>query len=88
MVLRGFLGIALEDGDEAVRVKAVLANSPAAAAGLRAGDRITRFQGQAVHTAAAVHRRAEQLAPNQAAHLTVARGNAVLEVRIKAGKGL
>lgn len=88
VVLRGFLGIALADGGGAVVVRAVLANSPAADAGLRAGDRILRFQGKAVHTAAEVHHEAAQLAPEQAAQLTVTRDGHTLAVRIRAGKGL
>jgi PDZ domain-containing protein/aspartyl protease len=41
---RGFLGIELADARDAVSVKAVLAKSPAAEAGLKAGDTITHFQ--------------------------------------------
>ena len=40
IVARGFLGIELADGDEGIVVKAVLANGPAATAGLKPGDHI------------------------------------------------
>jgi predicted metalloprotease with PDZ domain len=38
---RGFLGVETEDRKDGVYVKAVLADSPAAKAGLKAGDKIT-----------------------------------------------
>src|SRR5262249_52310866 len=43
VVLRGFLGIGLEDTNNAVVVKTVLAGSPAANAGLQIGDQLNRF---------------------------------------------
>ena len=48
--LRGFLGVDLEDKEDVEYpvVKSVLADGPAAKAGLRAGDRITQFKGRSV----------------------------------------
>src|SRR5262249_17978618 len=45
IVLRGFLGIGLEEKDGSVYVTTVLADTPAAAVGLKTGDRISKFQG-------------------------------------------
>jgi hypothetical protein len=86
--LRGFLGVALEDAEKTVRVKAVLAESPAASAGLQVGDRISLFQGKPVDSAAAVHRLAEHLAPDETVELRIARKELVQTIRIKAGRGL
>ncbi len=88
VVLRGFLGIALEDVKDSVVVTAVLADSPAAEAGVKVGDRISRFQGKAVASAADVHQLAAKLSPHETARLTVTRGNDSHTIHIKAGKGL
>ena len=45
IVLRGFLGIGLEEEGKTVRVKTVLAGSPAARAGLQAGLVLTFLMG-------------------------------------------
>jgi serine protease DegQ len=90
VVLRGFLGVALADKDDGVQVQSVLANSPAAESGLTPGDRITRFQGKSVSSAAAVRRLASKLGADETAELTVTREGAKdsIQVRIKAGRGL
>jgi membrane-associated protease RseP (regulator of RpoE activity) len=88
VVLRGFLGIGLEDRENTVLVKTVLAGSPASSAGLQAGDRISRFQGKAVRSMADVQRLASKLAPDEVATLTITRGHETQTLRIKAGKGL
>jgi len=90
IVLRGFLGIALADADNGVTVTAVLPNSPAADAGLTAGDKISHFQGKSVSSANALRRIANTLTPDQTASLTVTRGTEKepIQVRIKSGKGL
>jgi hypothetical protein len=87
VVLRGFLGFALEDEDKAVVVKAVLAKSPAADAGLKAGDRIRSFQGKTVSSTAALHRLTAKLAPDETITLTVTRGTDTHTIDIKAGRG-
>jgi membrane-associated protease RseP (regulator of RpoE activity) len=88
IVLRGFLGIGLEERENTVLVKTVLAGSPAASAGLHTGDRISRFQGKAVRSMADVQRLAAKLAPDEIATLTITRGGETQSLRIKAGKGL
>jgi hypothetical protein len=88
ILLRGFLGLALAERDGAVVVQSVLAKSPAEAAGLKAGDRVTDFQGQEVRTAGDVHRLAEKLAPGETVQLTVQRDNGTVTVHVKAGEGL
>jgi hypothetical protein len=88
VVLRGFLGIGLEETGNKVIVKSVLAGSPAFIAGLQAGDRISSFQGKAVQSMADVQGLAAKLAPDEVATLTVKRGSETQTLRIKAGKGL
>jgi len=88
VVLRGFLGIVLEDEENTVLIKSVLTGSPAASAGLQAGDRIRQFQGKAVQSIADLQRRAAKLAPDETATLTIMRNGETQALRIKAGKGL
>jgi hypothetical protein len=88
VVLRGFLGIALEDVEQGVVVRDVLAQSPAAKSGLKIGDRIARFQGKAVHSVPDVQRLVAKLAPDDTARLTIERGADTHTIEIKAGKGL
>jgi hypothetical protein len=88
VVLRGFLGMGLEDGDNTVLVKTVLAGGPAAGAGLEAGDCINRFQGKTVRSVAEIQRLAAKLTPEELATLTITRGGHTQSLRIKVGKGL
>jgi serine protease DegQ len=88
VALRGFLGIGLEDLEDTVVVRSILAESPAAQSGLKVGDRISHFQGVKVRSIADVQRRALKLTPDEVARLTVTRGADTLAVDIKAGKGL
>jgi S1-C subfamily serine protease len=85
---RGFLGMELADGDGGVRVKAVLAGGPAAGGGVRAGDRLTHFQGEAVKTSGDVHRLAAKLTAGETIRLTVGRDGRSTVIAVKAGEGL
>jgi hypothetical protein len=88
LVLRGFLGIGLnKDGDDVV-VNAVLANSPAAAGGLKIGDRIKKFQGRPVTSLESVQRAAGKLAADETIKLEISRNGEPETVSVKAGRGL
>lgn len=90
-VARGFLGVELEDGkavEDGVRVKAVLPGTPAAKAGLRAGDRIRAFDGREVVSVSEVQERAKELTAGQKVELRVVRGGKETPVTIRAGEGL
>jgi M6 family metalloprotease-like protein len=82
---RPILGIHVEEAAGGVRVDEVTADSPAAAAGLRKGDLLTRLDGQAVggrdQLAGALggHR------PGDVITLTARRGGRNLEVRARLG---
>jgi hypothetical protein len=86
LVQRGFLGIQL--ADDGVSVKAVLDKSPAAVAGVKAGDRITHFLGQEVKSAGDLHQLAAKLTPGQSVELKVTRGTETTAINFKAGEGL
>jgi membrane-associated protease RseP (regulator of RpoE activity) len=88
IIPRGFLGMGLEERKNTLRIESVLAGSPAALAGLQAGDRIQRFQGKPVQSLAEFERLAMKLAPNEVIPLTITRGGQAQTLQIKVGKGL
>jgi S1-C subfamily serine protease len=88
IVLRGFLGIGLEERKNALWIESVLAGSPAANSGLRAGDCIQRFQGKPIQSLAELLGLAAKLTPNETVALTITRGGQTQNLQIKAGKGL
>jgi hypothetical protein len=88
VVVRGFLGMGLEDRDNTVLVKTVLAGGPAAGAGLQPGDSISRFQGKTIQSVAEIQRLAAKLTPEELATLTITRDGQTQTLRVKVGKGL
>ncbi len=84
---RGFLGVELADVGGGVEVKAVLAKSPAAEAGLQAGDRISRFQGKAVQSREQLVKLAAALTAGQSARIQLSRAGTVQEITVKLGEG-
>lgn len=74
LALRGMLGIEVADADGSVRVQSVLPGSAASTAGLRPGDRLTRFQGNPVRTTSDLLRAAARLGAGKVARVEVSRG--------------
>jgi hypothetical protein len=88
VILRGFLGMELEDGMTAPVVRSVLATGPAGKAGLKAGDQLTHFQGRSVQNTEDVHRFAKKLSAGTEITLTVIRGKDTKEIHCTTGEGL
>src|SRR5262249_45689625 len=85
---RGFLGITVEEKDETVRVKSVLAGSPAAQAGLKAGDWITGLGGKSVQNASDLLKASAKVAKGETVTLMIDRAGDVKQIDIKTGEGL
>jgi len=85
---RGFLGVELTAGGDKVMVKAVLENSPAAKAGVLAGDQILKVQGRTVENLEDVAHHADKLTGNKEVKLTVQRGKETKVITFKTGEGL
>ncbi len=85
---RGFFGFELAAKDGSVRVERVLPGSPAAQAGLRAGDRIDSVEGQAIKGVADVLSGAAKITAGRTLRLSIQRDDKQQEIRITAGNGL
>jgi serine protease DegQ len=87
-VPRGFLGFEIEAKSDAVLVRSVLANSPAAQAGLKAGDRVNEVNGAAVASIADLEKQLARLLPGQEVRLNVMTGDEKRDLKIAAAHGL
>jgi hypothetical protein len=85
---RGFLGFELADGDRQVTVRRLLADGPAAQAGLKAGDRVTHFGGREIEFASEVTKAVAKLGPGAKLEFKVVRDGATRTVTVELGKGL
>ena len=85
---RGFLGLELAEAEGMVRVAAVLADSPAAKAGVQPGDRLIRLNGRGVATLAAASKAVAEVQAGKDVALTVRRGETTHDLTLTAGEGL
>jgi hypothetical protein len=85
---RGFLGLDLDRTDGHLLVKSVLEGSPAAKAGLKAGDQLKRFGSDDVDTVGEVTRRAAKKQPGDEVTLTIERDGMEQKLTLKLGRGL
>ncbi len=92
-VPRGFFGIELEAGKpDEVRIKSVLADSPAAQGGLKAGDIITvlaagEAPGEKVGNATDLRAKAAGVSAGTSVRFTVQRDGVTVQATVIAGKG-
>jgi serine protease DegQ len=85
---RGFLGVELAGAGDKVTVTAVIEKSPAAKAGVKVGDQITKVQGRTVETVEDVAHHLNKLAADKEVKLTVVRGKETKVITFKTGEGL
>ena len=86
--LRGFVGLELNEKDKALIIASVPEKSPAAMAGVKAGDHLVMVQGKSVSTVGEVQQLLARLAPGQQITIVVQRGDKRQEITITAGEGL
>jgi len=85
---RGFLGLELgETADEGIPVVRVLAETPAAIAGVQAGDRLVRLLNRDVKSLKAAREAIDEVKPNDRVSLTVRRGSETKTLTLTAGEG-
>lgn len=85
---RGFLGLELEESAGTVRVVRVLEHTPAAKAGIRAGDVLVRLKGQDVKTPKAARNAVSDVQAGDRVPVLLKRGSESVDLVIEAGKGL
>jgi hypothetical protein len=88
VTLRGYLGVELKAKDDVVTVNAVLQDSPAGKAGVKAGDQLVKVLGRTVVGLDDVERFSRKLLPGDQVKLTVKRGENTKEIEFKTGEGL
>ena len=85
---QGYLGVAIVPADGGgLQVATVLADSPAAAAGLKPGDRLLKLQGRDVPDFAAAHAAIADLQPGRSVTLSIRRDGKTRELTLTAGEG-
>jgi len=86
--MRGFLGVELTEKAGAVLVTDVLADSPAAEAGLKTGDRISEISAKPIKSIAEAHRLVAAWGAGDEVEMTVVRDGKARSVRATLGGGL
>jgi hypothetical protein len=88
VILRGFFGMTLKDGDTSPVVEGVLEKGPAGAAGIQKSDVVTHVQGRSVTNIADVIRLTHKLPAGTEIKLTVKRGAENKDIAFKSGEGI
>lgn len=83
---RAFLGVTLEQSADGVTIADVVANSPAAEAGLQVGDVVAAVNGATVRRPADVVDAVRAAQPGDVLALTIARGGETLEIEAVLGQ--
>jgi putative serine protease PepD len=85
-VSHAYLGVSLQDGDNAPRVTAVSSGSPAAEAGLRVGDEIVEIDGESVASSDDLRSAIDELDPGTSVTVTVQRDGERQELEVTLGE--
>ena len=85
---RGFLGLELQEDKDGIVVKSVLEKSPAAAAGIKPGDRITHYSAWEVPKIEDLEKRLSKRVADDEVTLKILRGTEKKEITLKTGEGL
>lgn len=85
---RGFFGVELEEASGVVRVTRVLANSPAARAGVKTGDIVVRLRGHDVKTPKGAREAVADIRPGERVPMLLKRGSESVDLVVVAGEGL
>ena len=83
---RGWLGVSIEDRDDAVIVASLDRNGPAARAGLKAGDQVTAVNGEPIETSRGLIRAVAAEHPGSSIRVTVRRGGKDMDIAVSVGR--
>ena len=84
-IQRGWLGVSVEDSDDAVIISAVDRTGPAARAGVRAGDAVLAINGDRVTSSRGLIRAVAGVTPGESTRLTVRRQGQTMELPVVVG---
>jgi serine protease Do len=82
---RGWLGVSVEDSENAVTIASVEHTSPAGRAGLRAGDTILMLNGERIESARGLIRAVAAVSPGTSVTLSVRRQGRQIDVPVTVG---
>ncbi len=85
---RGQVGIEVEEKDNGVFVKAVLAGSPAETAGLKVGDKLLSVKDRSIDAARDLSKRLDKLAAGTNVKFKIQRGEETSTLTVELGKGI
>ncbi len=83
---RGWLGVSVDDANDSVTVAAVERGSPAALAGIRAGDIIAAVNGERVESSRGLIRAIAAASPGSSVKLTIRRQGRDFDVPVAVGR--
>ncbi len=83
---RGWLGVSVEDGNDGVAVAGVERNSPAARAGIRAGDVILAVNGEHIESSRGLIRSIAAVTPGKDVRLSIRRQGRAMDVPVTVGR--
>jgi serine protease Do len=84
-IKRGWLGVAVEDGDNGVLISSLDRAGPAARAGVKTGDEVVAINGETVGSSRGLIRAVAAVTPGNSARLTVRRQGKTLELPVVVG---
>lgn len=85
---RGHVGIEVEEKDSAVFVKAVMAGSPAEAAGLKAGDKLLSVKDRSIDAPRDLGRALDKTTAGTKVKFKIQRGGETTTLTVELGKGI
>ncbi|HVZ08807.1 trypsin-like peptidase domain-containing protein [Rhodopila sp.] len=85
-IARGWLGVSVEDRENAVIIAALDRNGPAAKAGIRAGDQVVAVNGDPIDSSRGLIRAVAAERPGSAIRVTIRRSGREMDIPVSVGR--
>ena len=83
---RGWLGVSVEERDDAVVIAGLDHNGPAAKAGIRAGDQVLAINGDKIESSRGLIRAVAVVTPGNNVRVTIRRQGRDMEISVNVGR--